>query len=138
MIGAETWYSDIKKLCLYLFFSYTKLRHILLMSEAIVFCKSDVIKHMLSSPVLKDRLGKWMFALSEFNIWYMPAKVVKGQALADLIIERVGTNVGALSICAWAMLFDGPACDDECDMGILLVSPRGNIFLLHQIVRLLH
>src|SRR6185312_6435011 len=52
-------------LCLY--FTCTKLRHILLSAETIVICKSDVIKHILSAPVLKGRLGKWMFALSEFD-----------------------------------------------------------------------
>jgi hypothetical protein len=44
----------------------------------VVICKSDVIKHMLLAPVLKGRLGKWMFALSEFDIRYQPAKAVKG------------------------------------------------------------
>jgi hypothetical protein len=40
------------------------------LAEIIVIYKSDVIKHMLSAPVLKGRLRKWMFALSEFDIWY--------------------------------------------------------------------
>ncbi|KAK1648386.1 hypothetical protein QYE76_066191 [Lolium multiflorum] len=92
--------------------------------EIIVICKSDVVKHMLSAPVLKGRLGKWMFALSEFDLRYQPAKAVKGQALADLIAERISTNIAALSIRAWAMFFDGSACDDGCGIGILLVSPR--------------
>jgi hypothetical protein len=64
MLDAETRYPDIEKLCLCLFFTCTKLRHILLSAEMIVICKSDVIKHMLSAPMLKGRLGKWMFALS--------------------------------------------------------------------------
>jgi hypothetical protein len=63
MLDEETRYPDIEKLCLYLFFTCIKLRHILLSAETIVICKSDVIKHMLSAPVLKGRLGKWMFAL---------------------------------------------------------------------------
>ena len=70
MLDAETRYPEIEKLCLCLYFTCTKLRHILLSAETIVICKSDVIKHMLSAPVLKGRLGKWMFALSEFDIRY--------------------------------------------------------------------
>jgi hypothetical protein len=70
MLDTEARYPKIEKLCLCLFFTCTKLRHILLFAEIIVICKSDVIKHMLSAPVLKGRLGKWMFALSEFDIWY--------------------------------------------------------------------
>ena len=125
MLDAETRYPEIEKLCLCLFFTCTKLRHILLSAEIVIICKSDVIKHMLSAPVLKGRLGKWMFALSEFDLRYQPAKAVKGQALADLIAERINTDIAALSVRAWAMFFDGSACDDGCGIGILLVSPRG-------------
>jgi ribonuclease HI len=125
MLDAETRYPDIEKLCLCLFFTCTKLRHILLSAEVIIICKSDVIKHMLSAPMLKGRLGKWMFALSEFDIRYQPAKVVKGQALVDLIAKRVNTNIAVLSVRAWAMYFDGSVCGDGCGIGILLVSPRG-------------
>jgi hypothetical protein len=58
MLDTETRYHEIEKLCLCLFFSCTKLRHILLSAEIIVICKSDVMKHMLSAPVLKGWLGK--------------------------------------------------------------------------------
>ncbi|KAK1683852.1 hypothetical protein QYE76_044700 [Lolium multiflorum] len=125
MLDAETRYPEVEKLCLCLFFTCTKLHHILLTAEIIVICKSDVVKHMLSAPVLKGRLGKWMLALSEFDLRYQPAKAVKGQALADLIAERISTNIAALSIRAWAMFFDGSVCDGGCGIGILLVSPRG-------------
>ena len=83
---------------------------------------------MLSAPVLKGRLGKWMFALSEFDIRYQPAKAVKGQALANLIAERINTDIAALSVRAWAMFFDGSVCEDGCGIGVLLVSPRGATF----------
>jgi ribonuclease HI len=66
-----------------------------------------------------------MFALSEFDIQYQHTKAVKRQALADLIAERINTNIATLSVRAWAMYFDGSACEDGCGIGILLVSPRG-------------
>jgi hypothetical protein len=139
MLDAETMYPEIEKLCLCLFLTCTKLRHIMLSAETIVICKSDVIKHMLSAPVLKGRLGKWMFALSEFDIRYQPAKAVKGQALADLIAERTSSDIAALSIRAWAMFFYGSVYGDGSGIGILLVSPRGgNIFLFDQIANTLH
>jgi ribonuclease HI len=108
MLDTETRYHEIEKLCLCLFFTCTKLRHILLSTEIIVI----VIKHMLSALVLKGRLGKWMFALSKFNIQYQPTKAVKGQALVDLNAERINTNITTLSVRAWGI-------------GILLVSPQG-------------
>jgi ribonuclease HI len=125
MLDMETRYHELEKLCLCLFFTCTKLWHILLFAEIIVIYKSDVIKHMLTTPVLKGRLGKWMLALSKFNIRYQPVKAVKGQALADLIAERINTNIATLSVRAWAMYFDGSACEDGCGIGVLLVSPQG-------------
>jgi hypothetical protein len=53
MLDIEIRYPEMEKLCLCLFFTYTKLCHILLSAEVIVICKLDVIKHMLSAPVLK-------------------------------------------------------------------------------------
>jgi ribonuclease HI len=124
ILDTETRYHKMEKLCLYLFFTCTKLWHILLFVEIIVICKSDIIKHMMSAPVLKGRLRKWMFTLSEFDIRYQPTKGVKGQALADLIAEKINTNIATLSIRAWAMYFDGSAYEDGCGIGILLVSPQ--------------
>jgi hypothetical protein len=125
ILDMETRYHEMEKLCLCLFFTYTKLWHILLFAEIIIICKLDIIKHMLSAPMLKGQLGKWMFTLLEFDIRYQPTKAVKGQALADLIAERINTNIATLSVQAWAMYFDGLACEDGCGIGILLVSPRG-------------
>ncbi|KAK1677604.1 hypothetical protein QYE76_038452 [Lolium multiflorum] len=56
---------------------------------------------------------------------YDACEAVKGQALADLIAERINTDVAALSVRAWAMFFDGSVCEDGCGIGVLLVSPRG-------------
>ena len=84
LLDPETRYSPIEKLCLCLYFSYTKLRHYLL-SECIVVSKADVIKHMLSMPILNGRMGKWILALSEFDLRYESAKAVKGQVMADFV-----------------------------------------------------
>jgi hypothetical protein len=62
------------------------------------------------------------------KIRYQPAKVVKGQALADLITERINTNIATLSIRASAMYFDVSACEDGSGIGILLVLPRGVMY----------
>ncbi|GKV33403.1 hypothetical protein SLEP1_g41922 [Rubroshorea leprosula] len=74
----EVKYSSVEKLCLALFFAAIKLRHYLLYSEVYVISKIDVIKYMLSRPLLRGRIGKWVLALSEFNLKYMLEKAVKG------------------------------------------------------------
>jgi hypothetical protein len=48
-------------------------------------CKDDVVKDMLSLPTLMGRIGKWILALSEFDLTYLSAKAIKGQVMADLV-----------------------------------------------------
>jgi ribonuclease HI len=48
--------------------------------------------------------------------------------LADLIAERINTDIAALSVRAWAMYFDGSACGDGCGIGIFLVPPQGAMY----------
>jgi hypothetical protein len=50
-----------------------------------VVCKDDVVKYMLSLPILKGRIGKWILALLEFHLTYQLAKAIKGEVMADLV-----------------------------------------------------
>jgi hypothetical protein len=88
LVDAETRYSAIKKLCLCLYFSCIKLRHYLLSAECTVICKYDVVKYMLSMSILSGRIGKWILALSEFDLRYELAKAVKGQVMADFVTQH--------------------------------------------------
>jgi membrane-bound ClpP family serine protease len=47
-----------------------------------------VIKYMLQNPIMSGRIGKWAYALIEYDLAYEPLKAVKGQVVADFIIER--------------------------------------------------
>ena len=94
LLDPETRYSSIEKLCLCLYFSCTKLRHYLLPAECTVVSKADVIKHMLSMPILNGRMGKWILALSEFDLRYELAKAVKGQVIANFVTQHHKPSVG--------------------------------------------
>jgi hypothetical protein len=77
LIDAEIRYSFIEKLCLYLFYACSKLRHYLLSSTCVVACQADVIKRMLQQLILSGRIGKWAYALIEYDLAYEPLKSVK-------------------------------------------------------------
>lgn len=83
----------MEKLCLCLYFLCTKLRRYLLSNECVVMSKADVITYVLSAPVLKGMLGKWIFALTKFDLRYESAKAVKRQALADFIVQHQDNSV---------------------------------------------
>jgi len=78
LVDAETRYLEIEKLCLCLYFSCTKLRHYLLSAECTVLCKDDVVQCMLPMPIMSGRIGKWILALSEFDMHYESVKAVRG------------------------------------------------------------
>jgi hypothetical protein len=58
LLDPETRYSAAEKLCLCVYYSCTKFWHYLLNDECIMYSKFDVIKHMLSMPILNGRIGK--------------------------------------------------------------------------------
>ena len=62
--NVENRYTSIEKLCLVLYFSYLKLKCYLIPRKVYVISQTDVIKYMLSSPMLHGRVGKWMLALT--------------------------------------------------------------------------
>ena len=51
-------------------------------------CENDVIKHMLQKPILSGRIGKWVYALVEYNLACEPLKYMRGQIVADFIVEH--------------------------------------------------
>jgi hypothetical protein len=53
-----------------------------------VACQYDVIKHMLLKPNLSGRMGKWAYALVEYDLAYEPLRSMKGQVVADFIVHH--------------------------------------------------
>jgi hypothetical protein len=79
-------------------------------------------------PVLNGRIGKWILALSEFELKFESAKVIKGQIIADFITEHRDPSINLLEITPWALFFDGSYRGKGGGVGILLNSPRGEMF----------
>ena len=110
LVDGETWYSSIEKLCLCLYFSCIKLRYYLLSAECTVVCNDNVVRNMLSMLIMSGRIGKWILALSKFDLRYESAKAVKGQIMADFVTQHRGA-VDTLEIVPWTLFFDGSTCD---------------------------
>jgi ribonuclease HI len=79
-------------------------------------------------PILNGRIGKWILALSEFELKFESAKAIKGQIIANFITEHRDPSIDLLEITPWALFFDGSSCGKGGGVGILLISPRGEMF----------
>jgi hypothetical protein len=133
LIDAKTRYSFIEKLCLSLFYACSKLRHYLLSSTCIVAYRADVITHMLQQPILSGRIGKWAYALIEYDFAYEPLKSIKGQVVSFFIIghsiyQNSNDPCNLVSIHPWKLFFDGSACREGQGTRVVLILPRGAIF----------
>src|SRR5688572_1603209 len=80
---------------------------------------------MLSLPILKGRIGKWILALPEFDLRYESAKAVKGQVMADFVAQHCGPEVAVVEPVPWTLYFDGSSCGAGSGIDIVLISPRG-------------
>ena len=91
--STETRYTPIKKLCLALYFACRKLRHYLIKPQVYVVSQTDLLKYMLSRPLITRRIGKWSLALLEFTLVYFPQKSVKEQALANFLADHPSLEI---------------------------------------------
>jgi hypothetical protein len=60
---------------------------------------------MLHRPILSGRLGKWTHGLVEYDLVYESLKSIKGQIVADFIVEH------RLDI------------EHDLDVGLILLTP---------------
>jgi hypothetical protein len=128
LLDAETRYVFMEKLCLSLYYACSKFRHYILSSSCIVACQYDVIKHVLLKPVLSGRMGKWASALVEYDLAYEPLRLMKGQVVADFIVDHavnVDHSINFVQLKLWGLYFDGSVCSKGQGAGCVAISPSG-------------
>ena len=92
------------------------------------------LKQILHKPETSGRLIKWVIELSDFDIKYKPRTMVKGQVLADFIMEFTPSNTPAQptettqltpDLSIWRLSVDGAANSQGSSVGLILTSPNG-------------
>lgn len=87
---------------------------------------------MLQKPILSGRVGKWAYALIEYDLIYESLSSMKGQVIADFITDHrvdVEQEISCPNTCPWQLFFDGSVCKEGQGIGYVLVSPNG---LVHE------
>nr|GEW95430.1 reverse transcriptase domain-containing protein [Tanacetum cinerariifolium] len=84
---------------------------------------------------ITGRLLKWRFKLGEHDIQYRPRMSVKGQILANFIVERPedGTPDRPMEdreelSDPWILFTDGSSCVDGSGAGLIIMNPEGREF----------
>nr|GEW83692.1 reverse transcriptase domain-containing protein [Tanacetum cinerariifolium] len=129
LLGPELNYSPMEKLVLSLFFAAKRLRRYF-QAHPITVITDQPIKQVMTRPDVAGRLQKRSIMLGEHNITYRPRTSVKGQILADFLIEMPGDVSQAASAAVtqeepWTLFTDGSSCVDGSGAGVILTNPEG-------------
>ncbi|GJU51425.1 reverse transcriptase domain-containing protein [Tanacetum coccineum] len=130
--GPELNYTPMEKLVLALVFAAKRLRRYF-QAHPIAVITDQPIKQIISRPDMAGRLQKWSVMLGEHSITYRPSTSVKGQILADFLVEKPDeapqdTLVIEIPQEPLTLFTDGSSCVDGSGAGLILTSPEGTEF----------
>ena len=88
------------------------------------------MKQVLHKPETSGRLMKWAIELSEFDIRYKPKTAIKGQVLAEFVVEftsakPVENAQTPTDLPIWKLSVDGATNAQGRGAGLILTSPEG-------------
>ncbi|CAL9020594.1 unnamed protein product [Prunus brigantina] len=92
---------------------YADWLHYMLPFTTYIIAKTNLIKYMLTRPMLRGRIGKWTLALSEFAFRYVPQMSIKGQAVVDFLADHPGgeiENIDSMDIANADLLTRAHTC----------------------------
>ncbi|KAK3021856.1 hypothetical protein RJ639_047864 [Escallonia herrerae] len=132
--GAELRYPITEKLAFALLMAARKLRPYF-QSHTITVLTDKPLRLILHKPDLSGRLVPWSVELGEFDIQYKPRPSIKGQALADFIVECTlpidedESHVDQPEVFAWTLYIDGSSNTKGSGTGLILKGPDGLIWV---------
>ncbi|XP_017217112.1 uncharacterized protein LOC108194669 [Daucus carota subsp. sativus] len=141
LLDAETRYTNMERLVFALLLAARKLRPYF-QAHTIEMRTSYPLRQVLYRPEASGRMLKWAVELGQFDIEYKPRNAIKGQALADFILEFPNDPVLVDEIPTgkvkdkteeeeeasypwWVMNVDGAVNQDGAGAGIVLTIPEG-------------
>ena len=127
--GAKERYPRMEKLILALVTAARKIRPYF-QAHTIEVPTEYPMKQVLHKPETSGRLMKWAIELSEFDIRYKMKTAIKGQVLADFIIEfilaePVENAQKPTDLPIWKLSVDGATNAQGSGAGLILTSSEG-------------
>lgn len=132
----EISYPILEKMVLALIYESRRLRRYF-QAHQIELLTNHPIKQILLKPETSGRLEKWAIKLGEHDIIYRPRTSIKGQALANFLLEILdkGNNTAQAKKCPgadeskdnqrWNLYTDGAASKEGSGTGLILTNPKG-------------
>jgi hypothetical protein len=127
--GAEERYPRIEKLAFALIVSARRLRPYF-QAHAIRVLTEYPMKKILQKKHLSGRLVNWSVELGQFDIEFYPRTSLKGQVLADFLLEINNTpeSEELPKKETWVVYVDGSSANRKSGVSVALASPDGEKF----------
>ncbi|XP_059645862.1 uncharacterized protein LOC132288728 [Cornus florida] len=108
-------------------------------AHTIIVLTDQPLRQVLYKPETSGCLTKWSVELGEFDIQYKPRVAIKGQALADFVVEFSSSleDNGVTAVAeinpenqmhlddVWSLYVDGSSNARACGAGLVIISPEG-------------
>nr|CAN67251.1 hypothetical protein VITISV_026553 [Vitis vinifera] len=136
LADVETRYSKMELTALALRSAAQKLRPYFQVHPVVVLTDQP-LRNILHKPDLIGRMLQWTIELSEFGIEFQPKLSMKGQVMADFVLEyarRPNQHQESNEKEWWTLRVDGASRSSGSGVGLLLQSPTGEH--LQQAIRL--
>ncbi|RVW24837.1 hypothetical protein CK203_105106 [Vitis vinifera] len=98
-------------------------------AHPVVVLTDQPLRNILHKPDLTGRMLQWAIELSEFGIEFQPRLSMKGQVMADFVLEysrRPSQRQESSEKEWWTLRVDGASRSSGSGVGLLLQSPTGN------------
>ncbi|XP_019159880.1 PREDICTED: uncharacterized protein LOC109156477 [Ipomoea nil] len=128
--AAEARYTPLEKIVYALMTTVRKLAPYF-QAHTIRVLTDQPLGSVMRNPMSSGRLVKWAVELTQYRIEYQPRPSIKGQALADFLVEctaREGDKRDATENNSgewWEMHADGATSLQHCGGGVMLITPEG-------------
>jgi hypothetical protein len=132
---------EVNKLLYAVLIASRKLHHYF-QAHKISVVTSYSLKAVLHHPNATGNIARWVAELVEFELDFLPRHAVKGQVLADFVVDwtpplfhRGGLDVSEPEVKApvftkphWTLFFNGSSRKEGIGAGILILTPCGEQF----------
>ncbi|XP_019160737.1 PREDICTED: uncharacterized protein LOC109157290 [Ipomoea nil] len=126
--GAELRYSPTEKAIFAVDVIAKKLNHYF-QAHPMQVLTNQPLESVLRASGSASRLVRWSMRLSQYNIQFKPRPAIKGQALADFIVECTAREATEQARSEeeewWTLSIDGSSSAKGCRGGVVLVTPEG-------------
>ncbi|KAL5853083.1 hypothetical protein ACOSQ3_008201 [Xanthoceras sorbifolium] len=125
----ETRYTKVEKIVLALIISARRLRPYF-QAYPITVLTNYPFRQVMQKLEASGRIIKWFVELSEFDLTYKPRSAIKGQAIADFLLESIQGDAFSIDRQedeSWKLFVDGSSNRHGSGAGVIIQSPNGTI-----------